>query len=404
MLLRDFRRLFWQPPRAHGDVIEDRTVSFLELFYDLVYVVTIAFAAATLARDIGWRSVGEFVVVFGLIWLAWFNGTVSYDLHGREDIRTRVFTFAQMLLVVLLAVFVGDAAGDSGRSFALVYSAFVALLTWHWYVVRRQDDVLFTHMTRRYLTLMVTAVVVMAASALLSSDARLMVWSALLLTWLTTLVVLGRGAERLTDRSIIVSKSTVERYGLFVIIVLGEVVFGVAEGLREAERDLTIMATGLIGLVIGFGVWWNYFDLTGRRLPREDPTGSPFWMVGHFPLTLSIAAAGAAMVSVIEHAGEAEAPAATAWLLTSSTAIGFVSLALIIWTLRDYDQIPRVYHPTALAILVGAGLAAALGALRLAPPALVISLAAIQLAVWIFAIWRRLVAHEVRPFPTTDGR
>ena len=201
MLLRDFRRLFWRPPRAHGDVIEDRTVSFLELFYDLVYVVAIAAAAATLARDIGWRSVAEFGVIFGLIWLAWFNGTVAYDLHGREDIRTRAFTFAQMLLVVLMSVYVGDAAGASGRGFALVYSVFVALLAWHWYVVRRQDDALFMHMTRRYLTLMVSAVAVMSVSAFLPSDARLIVWSGLLVTWLMTLVVLGRGAERLTDRS-----------------------------------------------------------------------------------------------------------------------------------------------------------------------------------------------------------
>jgi low temperature requirement protein LtrA len=64
-------------------------------------------------------------------------------------------------------------------------------------------------------------------------------------------VVLGRGAEKLTDRSIIVSESTIERYGLFVIIVLVETVFGVAEDLREGEFEFIIMATGLIGLVIG---------------------------------------------------------------------------------------------------------------------------------------------------------
>ena len=81
--------------------------------------------------------------------------------------------------------------------------------------------------------------------------------------------------------------------------------------------------------------------------------------------------------------------------------MGFVSLTLIIRTLRDYDQIPRVYHPAVLAILVGAGLAVALGALRPAPPVLVIFLAAIQLAVWIFASWHRLVAYESGPFPTT---
>ncbi len=94
-----FLRRFWQPPRAHGDVIEDRTVSFLELFYDLVYVVVVARAAHTLAEHIAWREVGEFAAVFGLIWLAWLNGTTYYDLHGREDGRTRTYVFIQMLLL-----------------------------------------------------------------------------------------------------------------------------------------------------------------------------------------------------------------------------------------------------------------------------------------------------------------
>jgi hypothetical protein len=50
LVLAEFRHRFWMPPRAHGDIIEDRTVSFLELFYDLVYVVVIGRAAHTLAR------------------------------------------------------------------------------------------------------------------------------------------------------------------------------------------------------------------------------------------------------------------------------------------------------------------------------------------------------------------
>ncbi len=103
-MLRDFRRRFWQPPRAHGEVIEDRTVGFLELFHDLVYVVVIAAAASSVSHDITARSVAEFAVIFGLIWIAWSNGTFLHDLHGREDIRTRFYTFAQMLLIVLLAV------------------------------------------------------------------------------------------------------------------------------------------------------------------------------------------------------------------------------------------------------------------------------------------------------------
>jgi hypothetical protein len=46
------RRWFLQPPRPHGEVIEDRTVSFLELFYDLVYVVLVGQIAQTLAENV----------------------------------------------------------------------------------------------------------------------------------------------------------------------------------------------------------------------------------------------------------------------------------------------------------------------------------------------------------------
>jgi len=54
-----FKRWFWRPPRAHGEVIADRRVSNLELFYDLVYVAVLGQAAITLpsmSRSAGWPS------------------------------------------------------------------------------------------------------------------------------------------------------------------------------------------------------------------------------------------------------------------------------------------------------------------------------------------------------------
>ncbi len=118
--LDQFRRYFWQPPRAHGDVIEDRSVSFLELFYDLVFVVVIAQAAHHLAEHVSWRGAAEFAIVFGLIWIAWLNGTLYYDLHGRGDGRTRTFVFIQMGLLALLGVFTSGATGQDGSAFGVV--------------------------------------------------------------------------------------------------------------------------------------------------------------------------------------------------------------------------------------------------------------------------------------------
>ena len=108
---RRFKRWFWRPPRPHGETIADRTVSFLELFYDLVYVAVIAQAAHHLAEHVSLRGFAEFAVVFALIWIAWVNGSLYLELHGREDGRTRNIVFVQMGVLVLLAVFTADAAG-----------------------------------------------------------------------------------------------------------------------------------------------------------------------------------------------------------------------------------------------------------------------------------------------------
>ena len=126
------RRHFWQPPRAHGDVIKGRDVSFLELFYDLVYVVVVSQAAHHFAGDVTWAGVGRFAIVFGLIWFAWINGAVYHDLHGRADARTRFYVFVQMGLLVILAVFTGEATSGDGPAFATVYSAYLFLLGWLW--------------------------------------------------------------------------------------------------------------------------------------------------------------------------------------------------------------------------------------------------------------------------------
>src|SRR4029450_3599408 len=86
--------------------------------------------------------------------------------------------------------------------------------------------------------------------------------------------------------------SLVERFGLFTIIVLGELVIGVVDGLSGAERDAKTIITGMLALSMGFGFWWIYFDLVGHRLPRAERLALANWVMSHLPITLAITAAG----------------------------------------------------------------------------------------------------------------
>ncbi|MET0148447.1 MAG: low temperature requirement protein A, partial [Acidimicrobiales bacterium] len=316
-----------------------REVSFLELFYDLVYVVLIGRAAHHLAEHVDWRGVGDFVVVFGLIWLAWFNGTFWHELHGREDGQSRSYIFLQMALLALLAVFAGHATGEDGSAFAVTYAILFALFTWQWYLVHRIDDPQYRPTTSRYLVGMLVTVIAVAASAVVDSSVREGIWAVVAVAWVIGgLVLITR--DRTAGFGKGVTRSLVERIGLFTIIVLGEVVVGVVGGISDAEdRTSRTIATGIIGLTIGMGMWWTYFDVLGRRLPGQRGGGLAAWLYAHLPLTMAIAASGAAMVSLVEHAADSRTPAATAWLLTGSVAVMLTSVALAA-TALPADEFP----------------------------------------------------------------
>jgi low temperature requirement protein LtrA len=375
---------FRAPPRRHGEVAYSREVSFLELFYDLVYVVVIGRAAHHLAEHVDWTGVRDFVIVFGLIWLAWFNGTFWHELHAREDGRSRIYIFLQMGLLALLAVFAGDAPGEDGSAFAVTYAILFALFTWQWYLVRRIDDPHYRPTTTRYLAGMLLTVIAVVLSAMVGEAARVWIWALLVVVWVVGGVLL-LATDRTAGFGEGVTASLVERIGLFTIIVLGEVVVGVVGGISAVEgRTARTVATGMIGLTIGMGMWWNYFDILGRRIPRQRGERLAGWLYAHLPLTMAIAASGAAMVSLVEHAAASRTPTSTAWLLSGSVALMLASVTLAARAL-PVEGFPKgmagQLMPT---YLVAAGAILVIGAARPAPILLVAAVSTVLVVTWLW--------------------
>jgi low temperature requirement protein LtrA len=382
------REWFLRAPRPHGELIEDRSVGYLELFYDLVFVVFVSRITGTLAEDITARGVLDYCVLFSMLWLTWFNGSLYHELHGREDGRARSLMFTQMLLLALLAVYAGRATAEDGSSFAWVLTALLAIQTYQWLTVYRIDHPRFRRAAGRYLLGSAVAIVVSATAALLDdADARMVAWGALLAVAVFGFSALQLLAPRDTS-AFHATESMVERFALFVIIVLGEVVVGVVGGLSDGARDGRTVATGLLALAIGFGFWWTYFDLIGARLPRDTSRSLVGWLVGHLPVTLAIAGAGAGMIGLVHHAHDARTPSANAWLIAGAVAAALAGTALLARTLDDHDRLSHVYRPVSRGLLAGAVAALVAGALHPAPWLLALLLVVVMSAVWWLAFTR----------------
>jgi low temperature requirement protein LtrA len=302
--------------------------------------------------------------------------------------------FAQMCILVLLAVFTGDAANSGGMSFSLVYAAFLIFTAWLWLTVRnqdRQDRPEFLDLTGRYVIAMVVSAAVILASGFLATGPRLLLWALFATAWIGGLWLLGRSSGGLSA-GLTATDSLVERFGSFTIIVLGEVVIGVVAGLVAVDRDALTIAVGLLALIVGFGFWWIYFDLVGARLPRNTAGALTNWVLSHFPIALSIAASGAAMVSLIGHAHDANTPAGTSWLLGGAVALGLLALIVIEQSLVDARQLVSVYRPISPVLAVGAVAALVVGWIDPAPWLLALLLVVVLSVLWSFAVLRFLSA------------
>lgn len=375
--LRDWLR----PPRPHGEAVEDRVVSSLELFYDLVFVVFVAQVAQALAAHPDVAGLGTFIVLFSLVWYTWLNGTLYHDLHGGDDGRSRVYMFVQMSLIALISVYAGH-AGDratDGRSFATVLLVLIAWLTYQWWVVRRQDDPAMAATTTPYFIGLAGIFLFVLASIFAASDAvRVLLWGlGAVAAIIVPLVALSRRRDRI-ETAFQISASMAERFGLFTIIVLGEVMAGVVNGLHGAEHSASTTAVGLLCLGIGFGIWWNYFDFVGLRPPRPGLAVRGLWLITHLPLSMAVAAIGAGMVGLIEQAPRQHSPAGTAWLIGGSVAVLCLCLAVLLRLLPER----RGAQLVPVGLIVAAVVAVAAAALQPAPWVLTLVLVLALTAVW----------------------
>ncbi len=68
---------WWQTPQLHSDeeANRERKTGWLELFFDLVFVAVIAELSHTLADDISWGGLGQFVFLFIPAWWVWIGAT-----------------------------------------------------------------------------------------------------------------------------------------------------------------------------------------------------------------------------------------------------------------------------------------------------------------------------------------
>ena len=288
-----------------------RASSPLELLFDLTFVVAVAQLANEYAHGIAegrgvLGSAVPFLFVFFAIWWAWMNFTWFSSAYDTDDVLYRLFTFVQMAGVLVLAAGV-PAAFDESNFFVITMGYLIMRIG----LIAQWVRAAIEHPDGRVTALRYAAgliVVQLGWVGRLWLPDEWAVPSFLVLALLDLSVPLW--AER-TGMTPWHPHHIAERYGLFVIILLGESVLAATNGVSAslAVSGLTpqLIVIAVSGLVILFGVWWIYFaEPIGDGLARHR-NWSFYWGYGHYPLLAAIAATGSGLevaVTAIGNHGE----------------------------------------------------------------------------------------------------
>ena len=385
--MSEIRLKLWERPELRTDEEHrlERKVSWLELFYDLVFVVVIAQLAHDLAAHLSLGGLGAFVLLFMPAWWMWVSGTVYNECFETQDLSYRLLVFLQMLVVSALATFAHHAFGETSVGFALSYAAGRALVVFMWLRAGRHNPQA-RPVTNRYAAGFSVSILLWVISIWVPEPLRFVLWGVGLLIDILTPILTIQQQRRLPRYS---SSKLPERMGLFVLIVLGESIVSVVTGLSSDAVQLSALLAVKLALGIGvtFGLWWVYFDFVSRRPPKPTPAMSISWTHLHFLLLVSLILGSAVNVNILK---TEDFDGSLRWWLSGTFALSLLTMGLLQLTLackpeeqKSFRRTATVKFVVALLVVVAAGVlpsSSVLGLYSLLLLALVV--------VIVYGIWR----------------
>ncbi|GHG48241.1 MULTISPECIES: low temperature requirement protein A [Amycolatopsis] len=327
---------WYRPMRARDRAEHHRVATPLELLFDLCFVVAVGQAATSLhhalAEGHAAHGVSSFAMVFFAIWWGWLNFSWFASAFDTDDVPYRLATLLQIAGGLTVAASVTGAFEGDFRLTVAGYVLMRLALVFQWLRAARSEPECRPSALRYAVGIAVAQVLWVSYLWL---PAGLHPYAFVAFAVLEMAVPVWAESRHGTTWH---PHHIAERYGLFTLIVLGEVILSatnaVKEGAAEPGHPGALISLAAAGLVLVFSMWWLYFDRPGHARLVRRPTmfTSMSWGYGHYFIFASAAAVGAGLeVAVAYDTGTVHLGGVAAALPTTVPVAVFL---LSVWLLH----------------------------------------------------------------------
>ncbi|NTF42232.1 low temperature requirement protein A [Rhizobium rhizogenes] len=349
--------------RAKGSKNESK-VSFVELFFDLVFVFSISQLAHTLAEHFTLLGGLEAIMLIFAVWWVWVFTTWVTNWLDPDRMPVRIMLFVLMFAGLILSAAIPEAFGEKAIFFAGAY-VFMQVGRSLFTVYALRDVSPANH--RNFLRItswLVFSGIFWITGAFVEGEMRVVLWlAALVIEYAAPALgfrVPGLGKSTTADWDVS-GAHLAERCALFIIICLGEAVLQAGKTFAEQPVTPLIIAVFITAFVGTVALWWIYFQFgherAAHRIEHDDTPGSlarQAFTYAHIPILAGIILSVVGDEFLFAHPhDQADMHAAAAilggpavflignlWFKGATTgrpplshAVGLIGLALLLFTL-----------------------------------------------------------------------
>jgi low temperature requirement protein LtrA len=345
-------------PHRHGE-----STTWLELFFDLVYVALLVELGDRLSHDFSLHGVIEFALLFVPIWWSWIGLMLYTRRFPADDIGQRLLTIAYMGVMALMAFNIHDVTGSTAVGFLLAYAlskvVLVLMYSKAWLQFPAYRTIAAYHIGVYTVAAMVWLLIAILDPLnywLWVAATAITVLAPFYLPWLRRL-----GGHADVAQPPVKAYYMVDRFGELTIIVLGEFFIKIVTSAHEREFSWVTPIYFASLLSISASLWWLYFDHLDHSALASLPQRMKGWVYTHYPLLLAITAYGVVGKKVLALTPGEALSDEKRWILCTALALALVSIALVEHIAKEVPE-AMSRPPQVLVRLVGAVVLLALAA------------------------------------------
>lgn len=284
----------WAAPSNFSFDRGERKISWLELFYDLVYVIAISKITSYFSAHLDFQSFLDYTYIFIVLFWGWANGSWNHDFIGNSGLRSRFIIFWQMILVGILVICL------NGEPEVVMFRATIALAALQLYITYMWWSINFYESSRKRANLPYTicyliALVLLLATFLIENrierppSVRILFFLSLLFNFLPPFFSHKAINEFAPEGDYKLSSSMIERLGLLTTIVFGEVVLGTINAVTTLhEIHFSTWINFAPAMLVVFALWWIFFDLIAGRQVKSGFLMANYVMYSYIPTLMAL--------------------------------------------------------------------------------------------------------------------